>query len=149
MPKQNHRMDIIFCRQTSQTWTRMTMMEPRRMGLHATFGNLHTYLHFRAAQLLSVSGAAGLSHPHWQAEVHLSGPVRPRLPRREMDVNSLHYLYHAETVLKPTYDSCSLCCYSHPNVEREKEWVKMKTSNKPVKCKTAQVLHVVVPIRRA
>ncbi len=149
MPKQNHRMDIIFCRQTSQTWTRMTMMEPRRMGLHATFGNLHTYLHFRAAQLLSVSGAAGLSHPHWQAEMHLSGPVRPRLPCREMDVNSLHYLYHAETVLKPTYDSCSLCCYNHPNLEREKEWVKMKTSNKPVKCKTAQVLHVVVPIRRA
>ncbi|KAK2867003.1 hypothetical protein Q8A67_025120 [Cirrhinus molitorella] len=97
-------------------------MEPRRMGLHATFGNLHTYLHFRAAQLLSVSGAAGLSRPHWQAEVHLSGPVRPRLPRREMDVNSLRYLYHAETVLKPTYDSRSLCCYNHPNVEREREW---------------------------
>lgn len=142
-------MDIIFGRQTWQTWTRMTMMELQRMGLHATFGNLHTYLHFREAQLLSVSGAAGLSHPHWQAEAHLSGPVRPRLPRREMDVNSLRYLYHAETVLKPTYDSRSLCCYNHPNVEREKEWVKMKTSNKPVKCKTAKVVYVVVPISRA
>lgn len=82
-----------------QTWTRMTMMEPRRMGLHATFGNLHTYLHFIAAQLLSVSGAAGLSCPHWQAEAHLSGPVQPRLRCREMGVNSLRYLYHAETVL--------------------------------------------------
>lgn len=92
-------MDIIFCRQTLQTWTRMTMMEPQRMGLHATFGNLHTYLHFIAAQLLSVSGAAGLSHPHWQAEAHLSGPVQPWLRRREMGVNSLCYLYHAETVL--------------------------------------------------
>lgn len=91
------------------------------MGLHATFGNLHTYLHFIAAQLLSVSGVAGLSRSHWQADAHLSGPVQPRLRRHEMGVNSLRYLYHAETVLKPTYDFHSLCCYNHPNVERERE----------------------------
>lgn len=36
----------------------MTMIELAEMGLHGTFGNLHTYLHFRAGQLQSVSGAA-------------------------------------------------------------------------------------------
>ena len=35
---------------------RMTMIELAKMGLHGTFGNLHTYLHFRAGQLQSVSG---------------------------------------------------------------------------------------------
>lgn len=120
------------------------------MGLHATFGNLHTYLHFIAAQLLSVSGAAGLSRPHWQAKAHLSGPVQPRLRRREMGVNSLRYLYHAETVLNlHMIFTLSAATIIQTWRERENEWVKMKTSNKPVKCKTAQVLHVVVPISRA
>lgn len=32
------------------------MIEPAEMGLHGTFGNLHTYLLFTAPQLQSVSG---------------------------------------------------------------------------------------------
>ena len=32
----------------------LTMIELAEMGLHGTFGNLHTYLHFRAGQLQSV-----------------------------------------------------------------------------------------------
>lgn len=35
------------------------MIEPAEMGLHGTFGNLHTYLLFRAVQLQSVSGGVG------------------------------------------------------------------------------------------
>lgn len=105
MPKQNHKWTKCFGRHTWQTKAPMTMMEPRRTSLHGTFGNLHTYLHFREAQLPSVSGAAGLSDPHWQANAHLRGPVRPRLRRCEMDVNSLCYLYHAGTVLKLAFES--------------------------------------------
>lgn len=33
--------------------------EVAKMGLHGTFGNLHTYLLFRAVQLQRVSGAVG------------------------------------------------------------------------------------------
>lgn len=35
----------------------LSVIEPAEMGLHGTFGNLHTYLLFRTAQLPSVSGA--------------------------------------------------------------------------------------------
>lgn len=40
-----------------ETWKCLTVIELAEMGLHGTFGNLHTYLLFRAAQLQSVSGA--------------------------------------------------------------------------------------------
>ena len=36
------------------------MIELAEMGLHGTFGNLHTYLLFRAGQLQSVSGAVSV-----------------------------------------------------------------------------------------
>lgn len=39
-----------------KTWKCLTVIELAEMGLHGTFGNLHTYLLFRAAQLQSVSG---------------------------------------------------------------------------------------------
>lgn len=39
----------------------LTVIELAEMGLHGTFGNLHTYLLFRAVQLQSVSG--GVSGP--------------------------------------------------------------------------------------
>lgn len=40
-----------------KTWKCLTVIELAEMGLHGTFGNLHTYLLFRAVQLQSVSGA--------------------------------------------------------------------------------------------
>lgn len=40
-----------------KTWKCLTVIELAEMGLHGTFGNLHTYLLFRAAQLPRVSGA--------------------------------------------------------------------------------------------
>lgn len=40
-----------------KTWKCLTVIERAEMGLHGTFGNLHTYLLFRAVQLQSVSGA--------------------------------------------------------------------------------------------
>lgn len=49
-----------------KTWKCLTVIELAEMGLHGTFGNLHTYLLFGAAQLQSVSGA-------------VSGPAAPKL----------------------------------------------------------------------
>lgn len=39
-----------------KTWKCLTVIELAEMGFHGTFGNLHTYLLFRAVQLQSVSG---------------------------------------------------------------------------------------------
>ena len=49
-----------------KTWKCLTVIELAEMGLHGTFGNLHTYLLFRAVQLQSVSGA-------------VSAPAAPKL----------------------------------------------------------------------
>lgn len=40
-----------------KTWKCLTVIELAEMGLHGTFGNLHTYLLLAAVQLQSVSGA--------------------------------------------------------------------------------------------